>query len=51
MVYRVKDFGEIQKQKNRNLVLIERIENIVEYANENSLRAVPGQGSRLMNAE
>ena len=50
VVYCVEGCGEIQKQRERNVVLIERSEKIVEYATENSLRAVPGPICRLVDA-
>ena len=38
------------KQEDRNFIIIQGSENIVEYAKENSLCAVPGSVSRLMDA-
>ena len=51
MVYRVKGCRKIQKLKNRNVVIIEGSEKIVEYAEKNSLCAVPGPVNRLMDAD
>ena len=51
VVYCIDSCGEIQKQKDRTFVIIEGSENVVEYLSENSLRAVPGPVSRLMDAE
>ena len=42
--------GEIQKQKDRNFVVNEENDEIIEYAERNSLRAVPGPISRLVDA-
>ena len=51
MVYCIKSCRKIQKQENRNVLLIKGSEKIVEYTEKNSLCAVPGPVSRLMNAE
>ena len=51
LIYSVEGCGEIQKQEDSNCVIIESSENIVEYAKENSLRAVSEPVSRLMDAE
>ena len=51
VVCSVKGCGEIQKQRNRYFIIIEGNENITEYTKENSLRAVPGPVSKLMDAE
>ena len=51
MVYCIKNCRKIQKQENRNFVIIERSESIVEYAEKNSVCAVSGPVSRLMDAE
>ena len=51
VVYCIKGCGEVQKQKDRNCVFIERSEKIIECAEKNSLRAVPGPISRLVDAE
>ena len=51
MVYCIKSCRKIQKQKNRNFVLINGSEKIVKYAEKNSLCAVPEPVSRLMDAE
>ena len=51
MVYCVKSCRKIQKQENRNFVIIERSEKIIEYAEKNSLCAVSRPVSRLMDAE
>ena len=51
VVYCVEGCGEIQKQEDRIFFLIEGGENIGKYAKENSLRAVPGPVSKLMDAE
>ena len=51
VIYSVEGCGEIQKQEDRNFVIIEGSENIVEYAEENSLHAVFEPVGRLMDAE
>ena len=51
IVYCIKSCGKIQKQEDRNFVIIERSERIVEYAEKNNLCAVSGPVSRLMDAE
>ena len=51
MVHCVKSCRKIQKQENLNVVIIEGSEKIVEYAEKNSVYAVPGPVSRLMDAE
>ena len=51
VIYCIKDCGEVQKQKDRNVVFIEGSGQIIEYAEKNSLRAVPGPISRLVDAE
>ena len=51
VIYSVEGCGEIQKQEDRNFVIIEGSENIVEYAMENNLRTVPVPVSRLIEAK
>ena len=51
VVYNIKGCGEVQQQKDINCVFIEGREKIIEYAEKNSLRVVPGPISRLVNAE
>ena len=49
--YSVKGCREIQKQEDRNFIITEDSENIIEYAKENSLCNVPRPVSRLIDAE
>ena len=51
MVYCIKGCRKIPKQENRSFVIIQGSEKIAEYAEKNSLCAVPGLVSRLMYAE
>lgn len=51
VVYCVEGAGDIQTHGDRNVVIIEGSNDIDEYAKENSLRAVPGPVSGLMDAE
>ena len=51
LVYCIKGCRKIPKQENRSFVIIQGSEKIAEYAEKNSLCAVPGLVSRLMYAE
>ena len=50
MVYCTKGYGKTQNLKKRYFVIVEEFsERIFKYAKENSLRAVPGPISRLVD--